>query len=93
MNLPLRQLEKDIAALPEKSISVREKWREVKAVARREVLERFAPTSPGVFLFYPGHRQILPKLRAFIDHVKSRSAANQSRAGVDSQRNGRRRGG
>jgi hypothetical protein len=29
----------------------------------------------GVFLYYPGHRQIMPKLRAFIDHVKSRSGA------------------
>lgn len=36
------------------------------------VLDQFAPTTPGVFLYYPGHRQILPKLRAFIDHVKSR---------------------
>ena len=39
------------------------------------VLERFAPMAPGVFLYYPGHRQILPKLRAFIDHVKSRAGA------------------
>jgi hypothetical protein len=29
----------------------------------------------GVFLYHPGHRQIMPKLRAFIDHVKSRSGA------------------
>jgi DNA-binding transcriptional LysR family regulator len=36
------------------------------------VLEAFAPMAPGVFLYYPGHRQIMPKLRAFIDHVKSR---------------------
>jgi len=35
------------------------------------VLEPFAPMAPGVFLYYPGHRQIMPKLRAFIDHVKS----------------------
>jgi len=35
------------------------------------VLEAFAPTSPGVFLYHPGKRQILPKLRAFIDHVKA----------------------
>ena len=34
------------------------------------VLEAFAPMWPGLFLYYPGHRQILPKLRAFIDHVK-----------------------
>jgi DNA-binding transcriptional LysR family regulator len=35
------------------------------------VLEPSAPMAPGVFLYYPGHRQIMPKLRAFIDHVKS----------------------
>jgi DNA-binding transcriptional LysR family regulator len=37
------------------------------------VLEQFAPMVPGVFLYYPGRRQVLPKLRAFIDHVKSRA--------------------
>jgi len=36
------------------------------------VLGPFAPMGPGVFLYYPGHRQIMPKLRAFIDHVKNR---------------------
>src|SRR6202051_1508162 len=35
--------------------------------------EPFAPMAPGVFLYYPSHRQMLPKLRASIDHVKSRS--------------------
>ena len=39
------------------------------------VLEQFAPMTPGVFLYYPGNRQIMPKLRAFIDHVKGRSSA------------------
>lgn len=39
------------------------------------VLEPFASTAPGVFLYHPGKRQVLPKLRAFIDHVKSRSTA------------------
>ena len=48
------------------------------------VLERFAPMTPGVFLYYPGHRQIMPKLRAFIDHVKSRSdAPNKARTRRD----------
>lgn len=42
------------------------------------VLEPFAPVIPGVFLYYPGRRQTTPKLRAFIDHVKSR-AADQSK--------------
>jgi DNA-binding transcriptional LysR family regulator len=39
------------------------------------VLEPFEPEAPGVFLYYPGHRQILPKLRAFIDHLKGRLSA------------------
>jgi DNA-binding transcriptional LysR family regulator len=34
------------------------------------LLRPFAITTPGVFLYYPGKRQILPKLRAFIGHVK-----------------------
>src|SRR6266702_4133982 len=38
-----------------------------------QVLEKFAPIAPGVFLYYPGRAQMMPKLRAFIDHVKSRS--------------------
>jgi DNA-binding transcriptional LysR family regulator len=44
----------------------------VKAGKLVGVLERFAPMAPGVFLYYPGYRQMMPKLRAFIDHVKSR---------------------
>ncbi|MBV8271834.1 MAG: LysR family transcriptional regulator [Cupriavidus sp.] len=42
-----------------------------------EVLEPYAPVRPGVYLCYPGRRQILPKLRAFIDHVKSRTAGDR----------------
>lgn len=38
-----------------------------------EVLQPLAPITPGVFLYYPSRRQMLPKLRAFVDHVKSRS--------------------
>jgi DNA-binding transcriptional LysR family regulator len=33
------------------------------------VLEPFAPMAPGVFLYYPSRHQMMPKLRAFIDHV------------------------
>jgi DNA-binding transcriptional LysR family regulator len=49
----------------------------VKAGRLARVLEPFAPMLPGVFLYYPGRRQIMPKLRAFIDHVKRRSDAGQ----------------
>jgi DNA-binding transcriptional LysR family regulator len=45
----------------------------IETGALETVLEPFAPQAPGVFLYYPGHRQMLPKLRAFIDHVKMRS--------------------
>jgi DNA-binding transcriptional LysR family regulator len=34
------------------------------------LLTRFAVTTPGLFLYYPDRRQVLPKLRAFIEHVK-----------------------
>jgi DNA-binding transcriptional LysR family regulator len=37
------------------------------------LLARFAVTTPGVFLYYPARRQVLPKLRAFVEHVKYRS--------------------
>jgi DNA-binding transcriptional LysR family regulator len=48
----------------------------------RALLTRFAVTTPGVFLYHPGRRQVLPKLRAFIDHVKSYSgAATKTRRG------------
>ena len=40
------------------------------------VLKPFAPMTPGVFLYHPGRRQVMPKLRAFIDHVKNHSGAN-----------------
>jgi DNA-binding transcriptional LysR family regulator len=36
------------------------------------VLDTIAATTPGVFLYHTGKRQILPKLRAFIDHLKSK---------------------
>jgi DNA-binding transcriptional LysR family regulator len=47
----------------------------VKAGKLVQVLAPFAPMGPGVFLYYPGHRQLMPKLRAFIDHVKARSTS------------------
>jgi DNA-binding transcriptional LysR family regulator len=45
----------------------------VKAGKLVQVLQPFAPMAPGVFLYYPSRHQMMPKLRAFIDHVKSRS--------------------
>src|SRR5690242_7115018 len=63
----------------------------VKAGELVGVLQPFAPTAPGLFLYYPGSRQMLPKLRAFIDHVKSRPNAN-NKIGIEvgDRRAGRR---
>jgi DNA-binding transcriptional LysR family regulator len=35
----------------------------------RTALTTLSPLIPGVFLYHPGRRQVLPKLRAFIDHI------------------------
>jgi DNA-binding transcriptional LysR family regulator len=62
----------------------------VKAGKLVHVLEPFAPMAPGVFLYYPSRHQMMPKLRAFIDHVKSRSVTtNKIRVHID---DGRTRG-
>ncbi|NTX31403.1 LysR family transcriptional regulator [Burkholderia pyrrocinia] len=55
-----------LAQLPEPMVS-----EALKAGTLVHVLEPLAPVRPGVFLYYPGRRQIMPKLRAFIDHVKN----------------------
>jgi DNA-binding transcriptional LysR family regulator len=64
----------------------------VKAGKLVRVLERFAPMAPGLFLYYPGYRQMMPKLRAFIDHVKGRlDLANKIASDIDNKPAGRRR--
>ena len=45
----------------------------VKAGNLVHVLEPFAPMAPGVFLYYPSRHQMMPKLRAFIEHIKYHS--------------------
>ena len=40
-----------------------------------EVLAGHAPSSPGLFLYFPDRSQVMPKLRVFIDHVKAYAAA------------------
>jgi len=44
------------------------------------ILKPFAPMAPGVFLYYPSRHQMIPKLQAFTDHVKHRSAPPTKRA-------------
>lgn len=46
----------------------------------RAVLSSYAVTAPGLFLYHPGKRQVLSKLRAFIEHVRYRSERKPARA-------------
>jgi hypothetical protein len=46
----------------------------LESVRLASVLDPFAPSVPGVFLHYPARRQVMPKLRAFIDHMKRGNA-------------------
>jgi DNA-binding transcriptional LysR family regulator len=40
-----------------------------------EVLPKHAASTAGVFLYFTNRKQVLPKLRAFIDHVRAFTAA------------------
>ena len=55
---------------------------EVRAGRLEEVLAAWAPMTAGVFLYHPGRRQVLPKLRAFIDHVQARRCEDAPRAAL-----------
>jgi len=44
----------------------------------REVLAKYAPTTLGVFLYFPDRKQVSPKLRAFIDHARTFVASRDS---------------
>jgi DNA-binding transcriptional LysR family regulator len=44
----------------------------------REVLAKYAPTTLGVFLYFPDRKQVSPKLRAFIEHARTFVASRDS---------------
>jgi DNA-binding transcriptional LysR family regulator len=51
-----------------------------------EVLGKYAPSTRGVFLYFPDRKQVSPKLRAFIEHARSFVASRE-----DAKDPGRRR--
>ncbi|WP_027799000.1 LysR family transcriptional regulator [Paraburkholderia dilworthii] len=51
----------------------------LKAERLVHVLQPYAPVIPGVFLYYPSRRQMMPKLRAFVDHIRLRSRPEDTR--------------
>lgn len=46
-------------------------WKEIEEGSLQPVLEKFLPMTPGVFMYFPGRAQAMPKLRAFIDHMRA----------------------
>lgn len=50
----------------------------LKAGGLERVLDAFAPTAPGMFLYYPSRHQMMPKLRALVDHVKGWTATGKA---------------
>ena len=49
----------------------------------REVLAKSAPTTLGVFLYFPDRKQVSPKLRAFIDHARDFATSRGNRKNKD----------
>lgn len=47
------------------------------------LLEEFLPPFPGFFLYFPSRRNIAPKLRALVDHVKRHQAQGGGSASID----------
>lgn len=47
---------------------------DLKTGKLEEVLQAYAPTSSGFYLYYPHRSQVQPKLRAFIDHVQRKKS-------------------
>jgi DNA-binding transcriptional LysR family regulator len=43
-----------------------------------ELLTEYSSSSTGLFLYFPGRNQVLPKLRAFIDHIKAWKDGNDA---------------
>jgi DNA-binding transcriptional LysR family regulator len=47
-------------------------WEQVARGELEPVLTAYAPETPGVFLYYPGRNQALPRLKAFADFARRR---------------------
>ena len=44
------------------------------------VLEDWSPSFEGLFVYYPGHRQVPASLRAFIDMLRATSGSTSARS-------------
>jgi DNA-binding transcriptional LysR family regulator len=51
-----------------------------------EVLNKFAPSTLGVFLYFPDRKQVSPKLRAFIEHARAFAASQGNPKGPGRRR-------
>jgi DNA-binding transcriptional LysR family regulator len=47
----------------------------LKSKRLKRVLSAYSPTFPGFYLYYPSRRQQPPKLKAFVEHLRTHSGA------------------
>ena len=46
-------------------------WNEIDGGSLETVLTKYLPVTPGIFMYFPSRSQAMPKLRAFIDHMRT----------------------
>lgn len=46
-------------------------WKEMEDGSLEPALMNFLPMTPGVFMYFPSRARAMPKLRAFIDHMRA----------------------
>jgi DNA-binding transcriptional LysR family regulator len=51
---------------------------EIKAGRLEVVLQRYCPSEPGFFIYYPSRLQVPGKLRAFVDFIAARNKARKA---------------
>jgi DNA-binding transcriptional LysR family regulator len=59
----------------------------VKAGRLDEVLGKYAPSTLGVFLYFPDRKQVSPKLRSFIEHARAFVASRDKAKDAGRRRN------
>ncbi|TIQ40228.1 MAG: LysR family transcriptional regulator [Mesorhizobium sp.] len=49
----------------------------IESGALVSLLEQYLPSFPGFFLYFPNRRNMAPKLRALVDHIKARNTGGR----------------
>ncbi len=64
-DLGIKQMAEDIAALPETSVSIKEKWREIKSIQQGDTLKSFAAATRNALEHFPIIQHSLSERRSY----------------------------